>query len=196
MLITFSPVLADVPAGTPDGDPTEEAPENMSGKFFERRYMTKQKALDLQLAESDHVEETVIDISDELRRTIREDHRVSLFQDTYVVHRIFKENADEPYRYAIHLKQPGQHKFMDLMYGVNKDGTIHRIDLMIYREPIGMEVKGRRFMNQFKGRSLETSQFRVNLDVVHIAGATVSSKSVARGSRKVLGVLKKKGLTN
>jgi Na+-translocating ferredoxin:NAD+ oxidoreductase RnfG subunit len=177
-------------------DPTEDAPEEMSGKFFARRYLTESKALDLQKKDpSDRVEETVLAVSDTLDRRIRQNHRVSLYWDTYVVHKLYEPDAEEPYRYAIHMKQPGQHKFMDLMYGINPDGTVHRIDLMVYREPIGSDVKSRRFMRQFEGRSLATSEFRVNLDVIHIAGATISSKSVARGTRKVLAILKYKDLT-
>lgn len=176
-------------------DPTEDAPDELSGKFFARRYMTESRALNLQSKKAGKIEEEIIQVSDETKRKIRQDVRVSLYQDTYTIHKIYKKNAEVPYRYAIHLKQPGQHKFMDLMYGVNRDGTINRIDLMVYREPHGMEVQQRRFMAQFEDRSLEDSQFRVNLDVIHIAGATISAKSVARGTRKVLALLEKKGFT-
>ncbi len=181
--------------GRASKDPTQEVPEGKSEKFFARRYLTEKEALDLQSKKSDRIETEIIDVSKKLKRKTQRQLRVSLYFDTYTVHKIFKEGTDDPYRYALQLKQPGQHKFMDLMYGVNRDGTVHRIDLMVYREPQGSEVKGRRFMRQFEGRSLRTSDFRVNLDVIHIVGATISSKAVARGSRKVLAILKGKGFT-
>ncbi|MFB6346288.1 MAG: FMN-binding protein, partial [bacterium] len=168
----------------------------LESKFYPRGYLSETEALNLQTDTGERVVRTKIELSDTERRRIQSEQRVGLFTEKHTVYKIYEsENARKPYRYAVPLKQPGQHEYMDLMYGVNVDGSIHRIDLMIYREPHGSEIESRRFMGQFEGRTLEDSEFQVNYDVIHIAGATISSKATARGARKVLAILKIKGMT-
>lgn len=176
--------------------PLKEKPDHLKTKFYERTYLSETAAVDLQTDSGDRVVETTVTLTDEQVNKLQSEQRVGVFAKEYTVYEIYpSDEAEEPYRYAIPLKQPGQHEYMDLMYGISRDGSIHRIDLMIYREPHGMEIESRRFMRQFEGRTLESSEFQVNYDVIHIAGATISSKSTARGARKVLAILKMKGLT-
>ena len=177
--------------------PLKDKPDDLEEtKFYERTYLSETKALDLQTESGDRVVESTIKLTDQQVDRLQSEHRVGVFSKKYTVYEIYSsDNAETPYRYAVPIKQPGQHEYMDLMYGVDRNGTINRIDLMIYREPHGMEIESRRFMGQFEGRSLEDSEFQVNYDVIHIAGATISSKSTARGARKVLAILKMKGLT-
>jgi len=166
---------------------------DQESKFYARRYLSETEALSYQHKQSDRVVRNRLELSDSDIQTIRSRYHVNVFTDSYTLYKIYKQDQSEPYRYVIPIQQSGQHEFIDLMYGVNADGTVNRIDLLVYREPYGGEVRSRRFMEQFEGRSLEDSEFRVNLDVIHISGATISSKSVARGTRKVLGMLKLKG---
>lgn len=162
-------------------------------KFRPRRYMTESEAVDYQTQEGDRIEETTITLTDTEIKKLRKRQRVNVFTRDYTLYKIVREDESEPYRYAMPIQQSGQHEYMDLMYGINADGTINRIDLMVYREPYGGEVRSRRFMRQFKGRSLRDSEFRVNIDVIHIAGATISAKAVSAGTRKVLEILRLKG---
>jgi len=160
-------------------------------RFYAREYMSETEALSYQKeSKSDRVKVRQIRLNKEEVQTVRKRQRVTMYTDKYRIMELYKKGADEPYRYVLPIQETGQHEFMDLMYGVNKDGTIHRIDLLVYREPYGSEVESRRFMRQFEGRSLEDSKFRVNLDVIHIAGATISAHSVARGTRRVLEILR------
>lgn len=192
LLVTAAPSLAVDRDEAGLEDPDEAA----SNKFYERGYLSETQALELQTEEGDRVEKTVLELSPRERTTLGEQARVHVFTDTYTVYEIYRPEEEQPYRYALPIKQPGQHKFMDLMYGIDRDGTIHRVDLMIYREPYGGEIESRRFMSQFEDRSLEDSSFRVNFDVVHIQGATISAKATSRGARKVLTLLDLKGFTS
>jgi hypothetical protein len=169
------------------------AAEEEEGKFRPRVYLTEEEAVDYQTQEGDRVEKTTFTLSDTDMKKLRKRQRVNIFTDEYTLYKIYRPDESEPYRYAIPIQQPGQHEYMDLMYGVNADGTINRIDLMVYREPYGGEVRSRRFMQQYEGRSLEDSEFRVNLDIIHIAGATISAKAVSSGTRKVLEMLHLEG---
>ncbi len=165
------------------------------GRFFAREYLSETEAVDLQKRRpDDRARRSVITLTDTEVERIRRRQRVKMFTDTYRVYRLYGSQDTRPYRYAVFLQQPGQHEYIDLMYGVDADGAVHRIDVLVYREPYGGEVRERRFMRQFEGETLDSSQFRVNLDVIHVVGATISSKSVARGTRKVLALLRTRGL--
>lgn len=173
----------------------DTAPPEGSDGFFARVYLSETEALRLQKRRpGDRVETGVVLLDDTAIEGLRRRQRVKVFTDTYRVYRLFGPGDTRPYRFAVPLQQPGQHRYIDLMYGIDADGTVHRIDVMVYREPYGGEVRDRRFLRQFRDRSLGSSEFRVNLDVVHVVGATISSQSVARGTRKVLAILHRRGL--
>lgn len=188
--IFFLATGAFVPVYSADA-PLDEKPDKYESKFYAREYLSETDALNLQKKSSDdRVTADAITLEKSEIESIRDNQRVGIFSNEFTVFKLRETGNDQPYRYVIKLRQPGQHEFMDLMYGVNPDGSIHRIDLMVYREPYGGEVKSRRFMRQFEDRTLKSSEFRVNVDVIHIAGATISAKSVSRGARKVLAILK------
>ncbi|MBL4888787.1 MAG: FMN-binding protein [Candidatus Lindowbacteria bacterium] len=165
-------------------------------QFFSRIYMTETEAVrnQLQHPESDRVEADTFLLTAEQVKAVKKRQRVRMFTDVVRYYRIYKKGDTILYRYAVFLQEPGQHEYMDLMYGVNTNGAISRVDLLVYREPYGGEIESRRFMRQFEGKNLGNSKLRVNRDVIHIVGATISSKSAARGARKVLGILKIKGM--
>lgn len=66
------------------------------------------------------------------------------------------------------------------MVVLNTDGTIRNVDIMVYRESQGMEVRYRSFLKQFFGKN-SSSAFN---DINSITGATISARSVTKGVRK------------
>lgn len=163
------------------------APES---EFFNRVYLTETEALGLQrAAPGDRIVTDTVTLTEAQVDRIRKEQQVRMYTTGYTIHSFRHAGADTPYRFAIFLQESGQHQFMDLMFGIDADGTIHRVDLMVYREPYGGEVKGRRFMKQFEGKSLK-NKLRVNQDVIHIVGATISSHSVSNAARRALGILR------
>lgn len=63
-------------------------------------------------------------------------------------------------------------------------GTIQDIEILVYREPYGGEVQYEAFRKQFRGKSA-ASQLRVGRDIQNMAGATISSKAVTNGAKKI-----------
>lgn len=159
-------------------------------QFFARVYLSETEAVELQKERpEDRVRERRVVLSETQVAAIKREQRVRMFTNEYRVYELYAPGESEPYRRAIPLQEPGQHEYLDVMYGVNADGTIHRIDLMVYREPYGGEIAQRRFMRQFEGKSLKNARLRVNMDVIHIVGATISSHSVSNGARRALGIV-------
>ena len=63
-------------------------------------------------------------------------------------------------------------------------GKILRTEIIRYREPYGGAVGSRRWLDQFKGKSVE-DKFNVDKDIDSISGATISVHSLTRAINKL-----------
>ena len=69
--------------------------------------------------------------------------------------------------------------------GVEPRGAVRDIQVMVYREPRGDEVREDRFRRQFRGKRL-ADPIALGRDVDAISGATISSRSATYATRKAL----------
>ena len=69
--------------------------------------------------------------------------------------------------------------------GVKTDGRLQDLQVMVYREPHGSEIRERRFRAQFAGKRVDDPLI-VGKDIDAITGATISSHSAAYAARKAL----------
>jgi Na+-translocating ferredoxin:NAD+ oxidoreductase RnfG subunit len=81
----------------------------------------------------------------------------------------------------------GKHELITYAVGINRDGTVRQIEIMEYRETYGSEVRNPAWRKQFVGKSA-ASPVKLNQDIANITGATLSSKHVTDGVRRVLAV--------
>lgn len=79
----------------------------------------------------------------------------------------------------------GQHQPITFGVLIGADGALKRVEVMVYREAYGAEVQQARFRNQFVGKTAG-DPLRHGADIVAIAGATISSKSMANGVRRAM----------
>ena len=79
----------------------------------------------------------------------------------------------------------GQSLPITFAVGVKADGTVQDVQVMVYRESHGGEIRERRFRAQFSGKTLQ-QPLVVGKDVDAISGATISSHSAAYAVRKSL----------
>ncbi len=67
----------------------------------------------------------------------------------------------------------------------NAEGKVVNTHIIKYREPIGGEVSHKNWMNQFSGRTKD-STFKIGRDINGISGATISVNAVTRGIQRSL----------
>jgi len=87
--------------------------------------------------------------------------------------------------YAVILNEIGKHENITFIVGVSSKGKVLEVAVMEYRESRGGEVRERRFLSQFHGKT-SSDPIRVNQDIVNYTGATLSSYAIARGVRRAL----------
>jgi electron transport complex protein RnfG len=85
--------------------------------------------------------------------------------------------------YAVIDEEPGLHQPITFATRLSPRGAIERLEIMIYREPRGDEVRDARFRRQFQGKTAQ-DPLRVSRDIDAVSGATVSSASMASGVRR------------
>jgi len=79
----------------------------------------------------------------------------------------------------------GKHELITYAIGLNADGGVKQIEIMVYRENYGYEVRNGAWRKQFVGKTT-ADPVRLNRDIRNISGATLSSRHLAEGVRRVL----------
>ncbi len=79
----------------------------------------------------------------------------------------------------------GKHEMITYAVGINANGTVKQIEILQYNESYGYEVRNAPWRAQFVGKSAG-SALQLNGDIKNISGATLSSKHVTDGVRRVL----------
>jgi len=79
----------------------------------------------------------------------------------------------------------GKHRPITYMVGVSPDGRVTSVEILVYRESKGNEVRMKRFNYQYEGKTTQ-DPIRINKDIINITGATMSVRSVSAGVKRAL----------
>ena len=83
----------------------------------------------------------------------------------------------------------GKHEFITYAAGLSPDGHVVGIEILSYRETHGDEVREAAWRKNFKGKTLD-DKFKLDVDVPNISGATLSSRNVTDGVKRLLALQK------
>lgn len=79
----------------------------------------------------------------------------------------------------------GKHLYIDYSVALGADGHVRRVEILTYRESYGFEVSNAGWLSQFVGKS-GGSALTVGQDIRNISGATLSSRHVTEGVKRIL----------
>ena len=85
--------------------------------------------------------------------------------------------------YAVIDDEKGLHQPITFATKMSPQGLVEQVEIMVYREPRGDEVRDPRFLKQFQGRSAR-DDLRISRDIDAVSGATISSASLTVGVRR------------
>ena len=160
-----------------------------------KRYLTEQEMTHAEVFMSE--EEAVKIMLPKSQRIRKEVLRLSPDQKALVESRIgwrFPEEEFEVYvgetgatvdGYAMVHNTIGKHKHMTYMVGVDGKGLVTDVELLVFREARGSEVRTKRFNYQYEGKTV-LDPIRINRDIINISGATMSVRSMSAGVKRVL----------
>jgi hypothetical protein len=81
----------------------------------------------------------------------------------------------------------GKHLYIDYAVALAPGGGVHRVDILQYRESYGGEVREASWLAQFVGKTSANS-LEINQDIRNISGASLSSRHVTEGVKRILGL--------
>ena len=79
----------------------------------------------------------------------------------------------------------GKHLVIDYAVALTPEGAVKQVEILEYRESYGGEVHNPDWLTQFAGKTA-AAPLQLNDDIRNISGATLSSRHVAEGVKRVL----------
>jgi Na+-translocating ferredoxin:NAD+ oxidoreductase RnfG subunit len=79
----------------------------------------------------------------------------------------------------------GKHEFITYAVALTRDGAVRNVEILEYRETYGGEVRSPAWRQQFVGKRFGTG-VQLGKDIKNISGATLSSRHVTDGVRRLL----------
>ena len=126
-----------------------------------------------------------IEVSEELKISLKKDFVISNFI------KIKKGDSNLGFYYV--GKAFGKLDYFDFIIIFDNNLIVEKIKILTYREDHGGEIRSKRWLKQFKGKTV-FKELNYPKDIVGISGATLSVKSMTRAVNNVLksvGVLHK-----
>ncbi|GIW71723.1 MAG: hypothetical protein KatS3mg102_1265 [Planctomycetota bacterium] len=160
------------------------AAQGPSAAGGEEVYLTLPQALGEVFPEAVRFEQAELRPSAEERARIEQRLGRRLYEPAVVVHRAW-DAEQQLLGWAVVTEEIGKYRPITFIVAVDPAGRVKDVAVMVYRESIGAGVRRRRFLAQFIGKDLG-APLELHRDVINLSGATLSSRAVTRGIKKVL----------
>lgn len=79
----------------------------------------------------------------------------------------------------------GKHSLIDYAVAIDLNKQVLDVEILSYRESYGGEIRSRNWLEQFKGKK-SFDPLTLNQDINNIGGATLSSRHVTEGIKRIL----------
>jgi H+/Na+-translocating ferredoxin:NAD+ oxidoreductase subunit G len=181
LAVALSAFAADPPKRTWDPDLKRWLTEEEIGGI--EVYLTEEQALKVLFPKG--------------QKTLTEELRLTAEQKARIEERIgwrFPEESFKAFKalangkvegYAVLQETIGKHRPITYIVGITPEGKVFDVEIMVYRESKGGEVRRKRFNSQYEGKTMQ-DPIRINKDIINVTGATMSVRSVSAGVKRAL----------
>jgi Na+-translocating ferredoxin:NAD+ oxidoreductase RnfG subunit len=146
-------------------------------------YLTEEEALKLMFPKSEHIKKEILRVPADRKVVIEERIGWKFPENDFEVY--ISQTGAKIDGYALIQNTIGKHKPMTYMVGVDHTGHVLNVELLVFREARGSEVRTKRFNVQYEGKTV-LDPVRINKDIINISGATMSVRSISAGVKRVL----------
>jgi hypothetical protein len=146
-------------------------------------FLTEEDALKLMFPKSERIRKEVLKLSPEKKLQIEERIGWKFPEESFEVY--VGETGTKIDGYALVQNTIGKHKPMTYMVGIDNTGHVLNVELLVFREARGSEVRTKRFNVQYEGKTV-LDPVRLNKDIINISGATMSVRSMTAGIKRGL----------
>jgi H+/Na+-translocating ferredoxin:NAD+ oxidoreductase subunit G len=146
-------------------------------------FLKPSEALKLIFKDSQEVIQEGHPVTGEVRSKAGEKLKYDLPKDHYTFY-VGKTNGHID-GYALIDEQVGKVQPITFLTRISPEGKVDAVEVMVYRESHGGEVASRRFLNQFRQKTLN-DELRLHGDIINVTGATLSSGALVTGVKRAL----------
>lgn len=146
-------------------------------------FLTEEEAVKLMFPKSERVRKELLRVPMDKKAIIEERIGWKFPEESFDVY--IGETGSQIDGYALVQHTIGKHKPMTYMVGVDARGRVSNVELLVFREARGSEVRTKRFNVQYEGKTV-LDPVRINKDILNISGATMSVRSMTAGIKRVL----------
>ena len=146
-------------------------------------FLTEEDAVKLMFPKSERIKKDLLRVPADKKLVIEERIGWKFPEDAFDVY--IGETGTQVDGYALVQHTIGKHKPMTYMVGVDAQGRVSNVELLVFREARGSEVRTKRFNVQYEGKTA-SDPVRINKDIINISGATMSVRSMSAGIKRVL----------
>ena len=146
-------------------------------------YLTREKALKSAFPQADKIDKKILRLNKEQKLRISQKTGQPInfsYKSVYIA-----EKDGKRLGYAIVDQVKGKSSFIKYLLAIAPEGTIRNVVILTYRGTKGAEVSHERFRKQFVGKR-ENDPLQLGVDIDAIATATISSRSITDGVRKLI----------
>lgn len=155
---------------------------NQIYEVYAEVFSTLEDALKTLLPDAIDIKEEVKNLTEEQKKEVKEKAKVELAPANNEYHFYVSSNG-----VAVLDTVKGKWGPIKFMMAFDNEGKIKDLIVLELTERRGRPVKERKFLSQYIGKSI-TDPIKLNKDIKGIAGATISSRQMSDGIRKLVNI--------
>jgi Na+-translocating ferredoxin:NAD+ oxidoreductase RnfG subunit len=152
-------------------------------------FLSEEEAPRAIFPEADRFVRKVVVVTPEIKQRLKEllgKTKPSIWEPYYITYRA--QRNGKQIGYAVIVNEIGKHRAFTFIVGVDLEGKVKEVSIMVYRESRGGEVRNKRFLKQYRKKRLKDSLMPYR-GIQNITGATLSVYAVSRGVKKALSLV-------
>lgn len=156
----------------------------IAGNVQAAQYLTIEQAQVLMFGKGVKFERNDLKFSDDALSAIRKASGVKVERKKQPLWEVKKRGGDLA-GYFIVDEVYGKHEFITYAVALEADGRVRQIEVLVYRESYGYEIRNSAWRAQFIGKK-SGDAVALDQDIKNISGATMSCRHVSEGVRRLL----------
>ena len=153
-------------------------------KFQLQVYLTKKQAFEIAFPGADEIKKERLWPTKEEIRAIEEIYMYKIYETRFTFYTGIKNGKSMGSMLIDNII--GKSFPITFMTVINTDGTVRDVEIMVYREPQGWEVRYKSFRSQFYGKDTSSN----SNEILSISGATLSVRAIKSGVYKAMAAYK------
>jgi electron transport complex protein RnfG len=150
---------------------------------YATEYLSVPQAQQALFPQADRFLDAAVELSKEQRKAIEKKSGVRQRWEKQAVWRAEKDG--ELLGWFIVDEVVGKHEFITYAAGLTPDGKVQGIEVLVYRETYGYQIRNPDWRRRFVGKALG-DPFKLDQDIPNISGATLSCRNVTNGVKRLL----------